>query len=320
MNYNYKNILIYIEKKLKKYNLDKEQKARFYDQAVEVVEACSNEFGTIEEIDQLVEEIFELNGVSPSLKKEKGILRVLIGLELICIALIIIFSGVELRFFDLLAIFFLNIGLINLFKKNVIATMVFLILFVLSLNSRIGILSDINFFNIIIALIILMVGMKLVFRNDKIKLKHQTYKHIHHTKMREEMQENFYKSYIESVDNEAGMGEIKRDIMFIKNIFGGSNTSLADERIKHILVENIFGGVEIDFKDFDFNSGAVTVDCHNSCGGITIIVNKKTEVIVMNHNILGGTSNDRTHDKENIEHTVYIKGKNVIGGIGVEYR
>lgn len=92
------------------------------------------------------------------------------------------------------------------------------------------------------------------------------------------------------------------------------------KNLKGISVTSVFGGVELNLTQADFEKEA-TIDVTCALGGVTMVVPSSWKVIADMTTILGGIDDKRNPDSIELianPKTLYIKGTCIMGGIEID--
>lgn len=104
--------------------------------------------------------------------------------------------------------------------------------------------------------------------------------------------------------------------LYIDNTIGGYKNSFKSQELDEIIIENKFGGIELDFRGYEFPLGDLQVKINNTFGGIEIYVDKDTNVeIIERDNTLGGI--ELPAQLRDSNHTINAKIDNTFGGINI---
>jgi predicted membrane protein len=98
-------------------------------------------------------------------------------------------------------------------------------------------------------------------------------------------------------------------------IFGGSKRIITTQNLKGGNITAIFGGVELDLSEADFEGDVAVIDLTAIFGGATLIVKSEWEVQLQITSIMGGFTDKRKVYKGGTgSKTLIIKGAAIFGG------
>jgi predicted membrane protein len=99
--------------------------------------------------------------------------------------------------------------------------------------------------------------------------------------------------------------------------FGGGKKIITSKNLKGGSISTIFGGLEIDMTEADFENDVATVNISCIFGGVTLIVKPEWDVQMQVASILGGFNDKRKLFKPNVSNQakrLIIKGSVIFGG------
>ena len=114
-----------------------------------------------------------------------------------------------------------------------------------------------------------------------------------------------------------GEWEDSGDTVQARAIFGGMERSHRSGNFRGGLVEVMFGGVELDFRDSSLASGGATLDVTVMFGGAEITVPRDWRVVVTGTPILGGIENRTGSDATPDAPTLTCRCTVAFGGIEI---
>jgi predicted membrane protein len=146
----------------------------------------------------------------------------------------------------------------------------------------------------------IVAGLYLIFRK-------QAYKPSACTKHKKEK----YHGYV--------YGTVSDDFLDVSSIFSGVNRIVVSKEFKGGSINAVFGGVDINLTQADFN-GTIEIEANCVFGGAEIVVPANWEVKVMMNTIFGGVEDKRPVElmTTNPDKTLIIKGSCVFGGIEIK--
>ncbi|TNE56184.1 MAG: hypothetical protein EP338_01040 [Bacteroidetes bacterium] len=146
---------------------------------------------------------------------------------------------------------------------------------------------------------IIAFGIGIIFKSSSSR------KHFKHKKCREEFERD------PSLANDP-------DFIVSKAVFGGDTKNIVTKNFKGAEIAAIFGGIELNMLQCDFE-GTATMELTAAFGGITLIVPDSWKIVSEVDTIFGGTEDKRLNKDlhELSEKTLVIKGNCVFGGIEI---
>ncbi|MEG2002717.1 MAG: LiaF-related protein, partial [Clostridia bacterium] len=99
--------------------------------------------------------------------------------------------------------------------------------------------------------------------------------------------------------------------------FGGNTIRVPQDFVSGEAIA-VFGGVEVDFRDFVANSD-IYLKADATFGGVDIYIPHNVKVIVSSNNVFGGTDDHTNHaNDDSFEYTMYIQSNAVFGGVDIK--
>lgn len=115
-------------------------------------------------------------------------------------------------------------------------------------------------------------------------------------------------------NNHAKSKKVNKDKKVVYNgIFGGINEKVNDEDVELIVVNAIFGGVELDLKDFNLSKD-IKIEIYSIFGGVDLFLSDDYNIVVSSTSIFGGVDNTHDNKKDKKKKTININTINIFGG------
>lgn len=103
-----------------------------------------------------------------------------------------------------------------------------------------------------------------------------------------------------------------RKIIF-NGIFSGINEKIIDEEINEIVINAIFGGVELDLRELKLKHN-LKIEICSVFGGVDLLLSEDYNIIVSSTSIFGGVENKHNFTKEQNKNDININSVNIFGG------
>lgn len=99
--------------------------------------------------------------------------------------------------------------------------------------------------------------------------------------------------------------------------FSGQNVKIENEKFTGVNLTAVFGGVKYDLRNAIIESDVV-INANSTFGGIEIYVPSNVNVKIKSTSIFGGVENKSNTEVNEKEHTIYINGTALFGGVEIK--
>lgn len=99
--------------------------------------------------------------------------------------------------------------------------------------------------------------------------------------------------------------------------FSGQNVKIENEKFTGVNLTAVFGGVKYDLRNAIIESDVV-INANSTFGGIEIYVPSNVNVKIKSTSIFGGVENKSNTEVNEKEHTIYINGTVLFGGVEIK--
>ena len=99
--------------------------------------------------------------------------------------------------------------------------------------------------------------------------------------------------------------------------FSGQNVKIENEKFTGVNLTAVFGGVKYDLRNAIIESDVV-INANSTFGGIEIYVPSNVNVKIKSTSIFGGVENKSNTEVNEKEHTIYINGAVLFGGVEIK--
>lgn len=318
---------------INKYKLKRNDKAKLVEQVMDVIdEVEQDDLFTLGTPQEFVDEVLALNDINPELqglRSRRTITggRIVIGLVIVLIGLSFVIPSIT--WVIIWAFMFTGFAVWSIFRRAYIATLFWLIVAFLTVNAFYELVT-IQFLPLIIAFMLVAIGLRITFsRGHNKRGRRETINYNNYYNYDFNTKEDLKKAKREIKEEQKQQRENMRksmhpdsetkekEVLYIDNTFSGSDIRFTNEEINYISVRNKFGGGTLDFTDYDYPLGDVTIDVRNLFGGCDVTVGRDVEVIGSSKSFLGGSSYP-TNNLSEVNHKIYILSRNTFGGMSVE--
>lgn len=108
--------------------------------------------------------------------------------------------------------------------------------------------------------------------------------------------------------------KISKDKKLIYNgIFSGVNEKVIDEDVEVIVINAIFGGVELDLRNLNLKDD-LKIEICSIFGGVDLFLSDNYNLIVSSTSIFGGVENKHSTKKDKVKKNINISSVNIFGG------
>lgn len=108
--------------------------------------------------------------------------------------------------------------------------------------------------------------------------------------------------------------KISKDKKLIYNgIFSGVNEKVVDENIELIVINAIFGGVELDLRNIKLKQD-LKIEICSIFGGVDLFLSDDYNVVVSSTSIFGGVENNHDNKNDKVKKTINVISTNIFGG------
>lgn len=107
------------------------------------------------------------------------------------------------------------------------------------------------------------------------------------------------------------------NIKAVFSAFSGQNINFDNEIFKGIELTAVFGGIKCDLRNAVFEGDAVINTC-SIFGGIDILVPDNINIKINSNSLFGGIDNKKHQNSVGNQHTVYLNGTCIFGGVDIK--
>lgn len=158
-----------------------------------------------------------------------------------------------------------------------------------------GFIRNVNVGALIVPVILIIIGLKFIFRNNVIKGKKT---------------DNIQFGQFQSTGSQGSYPDLTA-------VFGARNVSYQNEVFNGATINAVFGGVELDLRNAIIN-GDIVINCTTIFGGADILVPSNVYVKVSTVPIFGGVSNKAPAPYGEVSGTIYINATCMFGGVDIK--
>lgn len=321
-------------KELNSYVMPEKSKIKITQQIMEIENYYTSEVDLNREFGSPKKFVIELMGINGIPRRRKRISGPWNNITSFIIAIFILVAGLNIIF---------NYDFKNVFGYLFIIWGVLIILknLILVMRKMISILSFRFFGGIIFALIFVFIGMKISYSKllDQyfamnidlwnlflgllliavaVKLLERSFRQ--NSKTVAYNSRNNMRYHDDGFNKYDSAKTSSKEMVKIDNSFGKKRLRLFDEKVNYLAVDNAFGTVVINTRDFLFNDGDLIINVENVFGSLEIEAGENTNIIDLIEDGMTGSIEKRVYMNKQGNHNIFVTGTIAFGNVKIRNR